>query len=175
MSIPTDSELMDMAKELANHPSYISRLDDYLKEKVFQYVSLGIFLAKTEEGIYNDYKNPHKKVLYMARMVLMKDRLERALDGVGSEESQEMSGPLLATIHWLNGEPIPKDCEDLANSIGKKKSYLYKCYLEIAKDPIKRRNIRILTEARKHLTAPESIRRCDDEINQAKKLKSSYR
>src|SRR5690606_24472057 len=131
--------------------AYINHLDDYMKEKVFNHVSNGITFAKLEEQIYKDYQHPNKKVYYMARMVLMKDRLDKALARLPHDEKESMTGPLLATIHWLNGDPIPKRCAELARASGLKESYLHQCYLTVAKGPVARGSRKILSEAREPL------------------------
>lgn len=87
----------------------------------------------------------------------------------GPKNEDKLTGPLLATIHWLNSDPIPKNCEALASKHGLTASYLYKAYLNIVNDTQHRRNIDRLNHARQYISKPAALKLLDEEIKETKK------
>lgn len=77
-----------------------------------------------------------------------------------------MTGPLLSTIHWLNDDPIPKKCEQLASKHSLSAEYLYKCWLIVYKGDRTQDN---LNKARPFITNKDGLKRLEEELKEFKK------
>lgn len=90
----------------------------------------------------------------------------RMLEKVSPKNSNNMTGPLLATIHWLNDDPIPKGCKSLAEKHNLRESYLYKCWGIVYKGDRTKEN---LIKARDFITKPHALQLLEKELKEFKK------